>query len=233
MLRRRASLVPADVTVARADMSRRAGPRHARNRPALRPHQILQVLAHRLFVAQVVMLLHQAVEQRLIRAAPHLHELQRLDLAQTAFHAAWCRSAPAPVVLAAPAGCAARTSPAATRSGPPGPASATCRGTPCRARRHWAASTARLHTASSTACAGSRRGARRSALLYKGCLRWLISRPRYLSSAIQQQYEPLFSGTQGGRNVFRDFYFSAFTRRHIGAARTRDTSPAAISNCAS
>lgn len=25
---------------------------------------------------------------------------------------------------------------------------------------------------------------------------------------------------------------TAFTRRHIGAARTRDTSPAAISNCA-
>jgi hypothetical protein len=30
-----------------------------------------------------------------------------------------------------------------------------------------------------------------------------------------------------------DSYFSAFTRRHIGAARTRDTSPAAISNWAS
>jgi hypothetical protein len=28
-------------------------------------------------------------------------------------------------------------------------------------------------------------------------------------------------------------YVTAFTRRHIGAARTRDTSPAAISNCAS
>ena len=32
---------------------------------------------------------------------------------------------------------------------------------------------------------------------------------------------------------FGNLYFSAFTRRHIGAARTRDTSPAAISNCAS
>ena len=29
------------------------------------------------------------------------------------------------------------------------------------------------------------------------------------------------------------FYATAFTRRHIGAARTRDTSPATISNCAS
>jgi hypothetical protein len=28
-------------------------------------------------------------------------------------------------------------------------------------------------------------------------------------------------------------YFGGLTRRHIGAARTRDTSPAAISNCAS
>ena len=32
---------------------------------------------------------------------------------------------------------------------------------------------------------------------------------------------------------FAHSYFGAFTRRHIGAARTRDTSPAAISNCAS
>ena len=28
-------------------------------------------------------------------------------------------------------------------------------------------------------------------------------------------------------------YATVFTRRHIGAARTRDTSPAAISKCAS
>lgn len=28
-------------------------------------------------------------------------------------------------------------------------------------------------------------------------------------------------------------YATSFTRRHIGAARTRDTSPAAISDCAS
>ena len=33
--------------------------------------------------------------------------------------------------------------------------------------------------------------------------------------------------------IFRDIYFSALTRRHIGAARTRERSPAAISNCAS
>ncbi|MGO9949028.1 MAG: hypothetical protein ACLPWG_19545 [Steroidobacteraceae bacterium] len=28
-------------------------------------------------------------------------------------------------------------------------------------------------------------------------------------------------------------YFSAFTGRHMGAARTRETSPAAINSCAS
>jgi hypothetical protein len=32
---------------------------------------------------------------------------------------------------------------------------------------------------------------------------------------------------------FFDNYFSSLTRRHIGAARTRDTSPATINNCAS
>jgi N-acetylneuraminic acid mutarotase len=37
----------------------------------------------------------------------------------------------------------------------------------------------------------------------------------------------------GGSNGSEVHYFSTFTRRHIGAARTRDTSPAAISNCTS
>ena len=92
-------LVPADVAVARAEVARRAGPRQARDRPALRPHQILQVLAHRLFVAQIVMLLHQAVEQRLIAAAPHLRKLQRLDLVADCLRPALCRSAPAPAAL--------------------------------------------------------------------------------------------------------------------------------------
>src|SRR5687767_2428788 len=68
-------LVPADVTIARANMPWRAGPRDARYRPPLRPHQILQMLAHRLLVAEVVMLFHQAVKQRLISAAPHLCKL--------------------------------------------------------------------------------------------------------------------------------------------------------------
>ena len=38
------------------------------------------------------------------------------------------------------------------------------------------------------------------------------------------------------KGVIEDFlqpYFISLTRRHIGAAQTRDTSPATISNCAS
>jgi len=38
-----------------------------------------------------------------------------------------------------------------------------------------------------------------------------------------------FSGTQGVGIFWGDLYFSALTRRHIGTARMRDTSPAAIS----
>ena len=40
----------------------------------------------------------------------------------------------------------------------------------------------------------------------------------------------LFFLERKGKNVY---FCAAFTRRHIGAARTRETSPAAISNCAS
>src|SRR6516165_11832386 len=43
----------------------------------------------------------------------------------------------------------------------------------------------------------------------------------------------LFLERKGVEMFLGGFYLSAFTRRHIGAARTRDTSPAAISNCAS
>jgi len=44
-----------------------------------------------------------------------------------------------------------------------------------------------------------------------------------------------FLERKGGAGFFRREvdYFSTLTRRHIGAARTRDTSPAAISNCTS
>lgn len=38
---------------------------------------------------------------------------------------------------------------------------------------------------------------------------------------------------KGVMPCFRNIYFSTLTRRHMGAARTRERSPAAISNCAS
>ena len=61
----------------------------------------------------------------------------------------------------------------------------------------------------------------------------LTSRTRYFHPVIRQQYEPVFLGTQVVNTVFFGYAFSAPTRRHIGAARTRDTSPAAINTCAS
>ena len=42
-----------------------------------------------------------------------------------------------------------------------------------------------------------------------------------------------FLERKGVKLYFCDIYFSTLTRRHIGAARTRERSPAAISNCAS
>src|SRR6185369_7206913 len=88
---------PADIAVATADVARRRRPCHAGDRSALRPYQVLQVLAHWLFVAQVVMLLHQAVEQGLIGGATHLLELDGLEISQSAgygrsIHPNWRRS---------------------------------------------------------------------------------------------------------------------------------------------
>ena len=51
---------------------------------SLRPGQIFQVLPHRLFVFQIVMLLHQAVEQRLVARAPRLLQLDRLEFLEGA-----------------------------------------------------------------------------------------------------------------------------------------------------
>ena len=43
---------------------------------SLCPHQILQVLAHRLLIAKIVMVLHQAVEQRLVGRPSDLLQLR-------------------------------------------------------------------------------------------------------------------------------------------------------------
>src|SRR5262249_59405612 len=53
--------------------------RNTTNRSALRPYEVFQVLADRLFVAQVMMFFHQAVEQRLVAGAPHLLKRQWLE----------------------------------------------------------------------------------------------------------------------------------------------------------
>src|SRR5215831_18677290 len=76
---------PADIPVTAAQMSRCRTPRQTRYRATLRPTNILQVFAHRLFIAEVVMLLHQAVEQRLIGSASYLLELNRSQVLQFSF----------------------------------------------------------------------------------------------------------------------------------------------------
>jgi hypothetical protein len=43
---------------------------------------LFEVLSHRLLVAKIVMLLHRAVEHPLLRRAPYLLHLQRLQVAQ-------------------------------------------------------------------------------------------------------------------------------------------------------
>src|SRR5664279_5250130 len=68
---------PADVAVTAAQMSRCRTPRQTRYRTTLRPTNILQVLADRLFIAEVVILFHQAIEQRLIGGAAYRLDLDR------------------------------------------------------------------------------------------------------------------------------------------------------------
>src|SRR5438874_3967501 len=63
---------PADVAVAAAEMAWRRTPRQTRDRPAVSPHDIFQMLAHRLLIAQIVMVLDEAVEQRLFRRPSYL-----------------------------------------------------------------------------------------------------------------------------------------------------------------
>src|SRR5260370_36312617 len=75
---------PADIAVATADVARRRRPCHAADRPTLRPYHVLQVLAHWLFVAQIVILLHQAIGPRLMGAASYLLELDGLEISQSA-----------------------------------------------------------------------------------------------------------------------------------------------------
>jgi hypothetical protein len=45
-------------------------------------HQILQVLTHRLFITKIMMLLHQAVEQRLVGRFSDLLQRDRADVGE-------------------------------------------------------------------------------------------------------------------------------------------------------
>src|SRR5450755_1697455 len=67
-------------------MPRRRTPRQARDRLALGRYQILQVFTDRLLISKIVILLQQAVEQRLPRRAPHLLKLQRTQVSQWSAH---------------------------------------------------------------------------------------------------------------------------------------------------
>jgi len=69
-----------DEAVAAAQVTRRRTPCQTGHRPPLRPGHILEVLAHRLLIAQVMVMFHQAVEQWFVRRAPHLLELDGLEL---------------------------------------------------------------------------------------------------------------------------------------------------------
>ena len=90
---------PADMAVAAAQMTRRRTPCHAGDGPALRPHQILQVFAHRLLIAQVMMLFHEAVEQRLFGCSSDLLQRDRTEVGKRAGQRRHRRSAPAAVCL--------------------------------------------------------------------------------------------------------------------------------------
>ena len=73
---------PADEAVAARQVSRRRTPRQTGHRSPLCPHQILQVLSHRLLIAQVVKLFHQTMEQRFVSRAPHELNLNRTQRPQ-------------------------------------------------------------------------------------------------------------------------------------------------------
>ena len=60
-----------DEAIAARQMAHRRRPRQTSDRLPVRAYQILQVLAHRLFIAKVMILLHQAVEERLVRGASY------------------------------------------------------------------------------------------------------------------------------------------------------------------
>src|SRR3974390_1521288 len=71
---------PANKPIPAAEMTRRRTPRQTSNRPRLHPRHILKMFAHRLLISEVVMLFHQAVEQRFFRRAPNFVDVDGLEL---------------------------------------------------------------------------------------------------------------------------------------------------------
>ncbi len=81
ILRRRA---PADIAIAAAQVARRRTPGQTGDGASLSPSQIFEVLPHGLFVFQIMMLLHQTVEQGLVARSPHLLQLDGLEFLEGA-----------------------------------------------------------------------------------------------------------------------------------------------------
>ena len=108
------------------------------NRPSLRPQNILEMLPHRLLITEVVIVLHQAIEQRFVYRAPRGLDLnraqrpqrhrQRRGVDQDRLWPGTPRAALAADVAAY------RRQP---RFGRPAPTSEVALGKPCRARRRW------------------------------------------------------------------------------------------------
>src|SRR5262245_14416907 len=77
---------PSYILVPAAQVAGGRTPRHTCDGSGLAfiasPDQILQVLAHGLFIGQVVIMLHETVEQWLVGGSPHLFELDGLDVTQ-------------------------------------------------------------------------------------------------------------------------------------------------------
>src|SRR4051794_8935362 len=67
---------PTNEAIAARQMSRRRTPRQTSDRLSVARNQILQMFAHRLFIAEIVILLHQAVEQSFLRCASNLLKVE-------------------------------------------------------------------------------------------------------------------------------------------------------------
>jgi hypothetical protein len=84
---------PTEIPIAATQVTRCRTPCQASDRPPLSPDQILELLADRLLIAQVMMLFHQAIEQRFVPGAPHLLKLDRFAADLVAPGSGSCRSA--------------------------------------------------------------------------------------------------------------------------------------------